>query len=221
MATIAPTSTDPALIAGNRKSAAQQAESASYAKATTATDESSDDTSTQDSINISTRAENIQKLNEEFFTGNPLDFRITQDFILRLEEFGLITADDAGRLAARSTPSDSANGSAVSEVSNFIDSYSASVKEIDPNHSLVGVLQDAKTVLDNFNNPTKSSLNINIPQVTEKLQNYVDAAKENMSEPDLQDFEQLILVLDIAHVLTPGTNTTSQIDSYLEINKLN
>jgi len=224
MATITPTGTDPALIAGNRKNAAQQAESASYSKATT-TDESTGETSNQDSINISTRAENIQKLNEEFFTGNPLDFRITQDFILRLEEFKLITPDNAAslvaNLAARSAPDDTTNGSAVREVSNFIDSYSASVHEIDPNHTLVGILQEAKTVLDNFNNPTKNSLKINIPQVTEQLQNYVDASREYLSKPDQEDFDQLILVLDIAHLLTPGKNTTSQIDSYLKINQLN
>ena len=221
MATITPTGTDPALIAGNRKSAAQKAEPASYSKDTAATGDSSDDTSNQDSINISSRAENIQKLNEEFFSGSPPDFRITQDFIHRLEEFGLITADNAASLAARSASTESTNGSAVSEASNFIDSYTASVKEIDPNHSLIGVLQEAKAVLDNFNNPTKSSRNINIPQVTEQLQNFVDTSKEHLNESDQQDFEQLILVLDIAHVLTPGTNTTSQIDSYLEINKLN
>ena len=221
MTTITPTGTDPALIAGNRKSTAQQAESTSYSKDTAATEESSDDALNQDSIKISTRAENIQKLNEEFFSGNLQDFRITQDFILRLEEFGLITADDANTLGSRSEATDSTNGSAVGELSNFIDSYSGSVKEIDPNHSLIGVLQQAKTVLDNFNNPTKSSLNINIPQVTEQLQSYVDASTGHLSESDQQGFEQLILALDIAHVLTPGTNTTSQIDSYLEINQLN
>lgn len=209
---------DSSLITNNQTSAANQTSSASNSK--TATTESTATTVNQDKLEISTRAQKIQKLNEEFFSGSIESFTISQDFIQRLEEYGFITASEASNLASSAETSESSDDSTVGELSKFIDSFTASLKKTDPNNSLIDVLQQAKTVLTNFNSPTQSSQNVNIVQISSQLQSYIDFSTERLPETDKKALNQLVSALDIANILTPGKNTTSQIDSYLAINKL-
>ena len=219
MSTINSIGIDSSLLTNNLASAAKQTSSVSNST-TVASESSSANTANQDKVEISTRAQKIQKLNEEFFSG-PIDqFTITQNFIQRLEEYGLITAEQASELAVNTEASDSSESSTVGELSNFIDSFTASVKTIDPNSSLIGVLQQAKTVLDDFNNPTEKSKNINIVQISRQIQSYIDSASEQLPETDTKSLNELVSALDIANLLTPGKNTTSQINSYLAINNL-
>jgi hypothetical protein len=205
------------LITNNQTTATQQANSVSNSTTATA---STDSASTQDKVEISTRAQKIQKLNEEFFSEGMDSFTVTQDFIQRLADYGLITADEANKLGASAETSESGDSSTVGELSTFIDSFSESLKKTDPNSTLIDVLQQAKTVLDNFNSPTQSSQNVNIAQVSSQLQNYIDTSGEQLSETDKQSLNQLVSALDVANILTPGKNTTSQINSYLAIKNM-
>lgn len=216
MSTINSTGIASSLITNNQTSATQQTNSASSSTASTSTNS----TSNQDKVEISTRAQKIQKLNEEFFSKGMESFTITQDFIQRLEEYGLISADQASNLGASAETSESGEGSTVGDLSTFIDGFSGSLKKTDPNNTLIGVLQQAKSVLDNFNNPTQSSQNVNIVQVSSQLQNYIETSADQLPEMDKKALNQLVSALDIAQILTPGKNTTSQIDSYLAINQL-
>lgn len=218
MSTINSIGIDSNLLTNNQTSAANQTNSVS--NSTTVTGESSDNTVNQDKVEISTRAQKIQKLNEEFFSGNIESFTISQDFIQRLEEYGFITADQASNLGTTAETTETSDNSTVGELSKFIDSFTASVKKIDPNNSLIDALQQAKTVLSNFNSPTQSSQNVNIVQISSQIQSYIDTANEKLPETDKTALKQLVSALDIANILTPGKNTTSQIDSYLAINKL-
>jgi hypothetical protein len=218
MSTINSIGIDSSLITNNQTNAAQQTNSASNSK--TVAGESNDSTLNQDKVEISTRAQKIQKLNEEFFSGSIESFTISQDFIQRLEEYGFITAGEAGNLGANAETSESSDDSTVGEISKFIDSFTASVRKTDPNNSLIDILQQAKTVLTNFNSPTQSSQNINIVQISSQLQSYIDSSDEQLPEIDKSGLNQLVSALDIANILSPGRNTTSQIDSYLAINNL-
>ncbi|HEC60287.1 hypothetical protein LCGC14_0997650 [marine sediment metagenome] len=205
------------LITNNQTTATQQANAVS--NSTTAAI-STDSASTQDKVEISTRAQKIQKLNEEFFSKGMDSFAVTQGFIQRLADYGLITADEATKLGASAETSESGDASTVGELSTFIDSFSESLKKTDPNDTLIDILQQAKTVLDNFNSPTQSSQNINISQVSGQLQNYIDTSGEKLSATDKQSINQLVSALDVASILTPGKNTTSQINSYLAIKNM-
>jgi len=219
MSTINSIGIDSSLLTNNLASAAKQTSSVSNST-TVASESSSTNTANQDKVEISTRAQKIQKLNEEFFSGPIAQFTITQNFLQRLEEYGLITAEQASELAVNTEASDSSESSTVGELSNFIDSFTASVKTIDPNNSLIEVLQQAKTVLDDFNNPTEKSKNINIVQISRQIQSYIDSASKQLPETDTKSLNQLVSALDIANLLTPGKNTTTQINSYLAINNL-
>ena len=215
MTTITSTGIDTALLASNQTTVAQTTESASQSNQPN-TVESSDSTSNLDKVDISTRAQKIQQLNEEFFSSGVKTFQISQDFILRLEEYEFITAEEANKLSSNVTTDDSSDESTVSKLSDFIDNFTTDIQEESPNDSIIAILQQAQTVLDNFNSPSQSSLNINIPQINNQLQSYIDSS-EQLAEADKKQLDQLVLALDVANILTPGTNTTTQIDSYLAI----
>lgn len=217
MSTINSIGIDSSLLTNNQTNATNQTSSASNSKTTT---ESTATTVNQDKLEISTRAQKTQKLNEEFFSGSIESFTISQEFIERLEEYGFITADQASNLGANAETTESSDNSTIGELTKFIDSFSASVNKIDPNNSLIDALQQAKTVLSNFNSPTQSSQNVNIVQISSQIQSYIGTANENLPETDKKALNQLVSALDIANILTPGKNTTSQIESYLAINKL-
>ncbi len=203
----------------SQTSAAQQTNS--VVKTQTAASNSTEKAVTGEQVQISTRAQKIQKLNEEFFSGGFQSFSITAKFIQRLEEFGFISSDEAQKLGAKAVTSESEDGTAtVAELSKFIDSFSASVEKVDPNNSLIDILQQAKTVLDDFENPTDNSKNINVVQISKQIQSYIDSSTESLPEADQKALNQLVAALDIINVLTPGKNTTSEIDSYLAIKNL-
>lgn len=214
MSTINSIGIDPSLITNNKTSATNQTNS------TTTATSSTDATPHQDKVEISTRAQKIQKLNEEFFSDGLNSFTISQDFIKRLEEYGFITTGEAKNLGSSAEKSEYSDPTTVGELSKFIDSFTASVDKTDQNSSLIDALQQAKTVLDNFNSPTQSSRNVNIVQVNHQLQSYIDDSAEKLSETDKRSLNQLVSALDVANKLTPGKNTTSQISSYLAIKNL-
>jgi len=203
----------------NQTTAAQQ--SNSVVKTQTAASNSTEKTVKGEQVEISTRAQKIQQLNEEFFSAGIESFSITPGFIQRLEEFGFITPDEASKLGAKAVTRESDDSAAsVDELSKFIDDFTASVKKVDPNNSLIDILQQAKTVLDDFNNPTDNSKNINIVQISKQLQSYIDSSTQSLPKADQNSLNQLVAALDIANILTPGKNTISEIDSYLTINNL-
>ncbi len=171
-----------------------------------------------DTVKISTRAEKIQKLNEEFFAAGPRAFQVTPEFINRLEEYGLITANEADKLggnAIRSTQ----GAKTVAELSVFIEGFIESVKQVAPSSPLIETLQQAQTVLDNFNTPTAQSLAINIPEITLQIKQYNESETDQLPEADQESFNQLLLVLGAANVLTPGKNTTAEIEQYIAVNR--
>ncbi len=108
----------------------------------------------------------------------------------------------------------------VSELLNFIDDFTKSVKNVAPENTLINILQEAQEVLENFNTPTKRSQNLDISQISGQLQSYIDTYGEQLQEHDKTAFKQLVATLDIAEILTPGSNTTAEINSYLAVTKL-
>lgn len=218
-ANITSTNTNQSLIS-NQSSAVVQSESVINSESDLVADESQENQST---VEISTRGQKIQKLNEEFFSGDPSTFEVTSELINRLEEYELITTGEAESIRGLSSFSDSSSNTAdssVTELLAFIESFMDAAKRDDPDNSIVDVMQQAQTVLDNFNDPTESSLAINIPQVKTQLQEYIASSSAQLSDSDQVSLNQLVSALTIAKALTPGTNTTAEINQYLAVNKL-
>ncbi|WP_019531693.1 hypothetical protein [Dasania marina] len=195
-------------------------DSAAKAASAVLTDVAAEGEGNAETVQISSRAQKIQKLNEEFFSDGPRAIKITPALIDRLAEYGLITQQEANKLGTGLATDSGENNSAVAELSSFIDSYVASVEQLDPEHGIIDTLRQAQSVLDNFNLPTANSRNIDIPQVVEQLQSHMDEVAAALPQRDQQSFSQLLLALGVANVLTPGVNSTTQIDKYLAVSEL-
>ncbi|MEH6473698.1 MAG: hypothetical protein V7752_20945 [Halopseudomonas sp.] len=73
------------------------------------------------SVELSTRAQKIQKLNEEFFSAGPLSVSITPEFIARLTEYGFLSTDQASNLSPSVASPDENLSNTLGELSLFID----------------------------------------------------------------------------------------------------
>jgi hypothetical protein len=221
MSTITALGLDSTLIANTQTSTAQQA-SLTTSSPDTVTIDTSTHNNSLNNIDISTRAQKIQALNEEFFSAGPQSLVISSDFLQRLEQYGLITSEQANTLGADIIDEDEMEAKpTVSDLSLFIADFTGRLEQSElSNNSLIDALQNAKMVLEHVNSPTDESKNINIVQVSQQLKTYTNSATEQLSESEKTSLKYITSALDIANVLTPGTHTTAQINSYLAISTL-
>ncbi|WP_415890969.1 hypothetical protein ACMXYV_06665 [Neptuniibacter sp. SY11_33] len=183
---------------------------------TSATEKESSTASTQPS-NLSDRAQKIQKLNEEFFTGGPRSVKITPSFIQRLNEYGFLNDSEASRYLTDQQSLGTAQDDTVGQLSDFIDDFSSKLNEESSENSLVATLEKAKTVLDNLGN-TNSNSALDIKTTSAELTQYLnsDDAK-TLSKEDKDHLSQLQMVLGIADTLQPDNLSRSKLNDYVRI----
>ncbi|TXR53525.1 hypothetical protein [Reinekea thalattae] len=173
----------------------------------------------QSSVELSTRSQKLQKLNEEFFSAGPSAFEVSSEFISRLEEYGFITTSEATRLSASVTSTESASTestSTISELSSFIDDLVAELESSDSQSSLISILEEAQLVIDNIDSPTAESRAVNIQSVVDELKNASSNSELELSDSDQEALNKLTLTLSIANNLSSGS-TSAEIDRYLAI----
>ncbi len=216
MSTINSIGLNSTVVTNSQTTASQQADSISSSVNSTSLQTKTTDATSN--VEISTRAQKIQALNEEFLSGGPQSLVITTEFIERLEEYGFITSEQATNFATTLSDDDTEDHQTVSGLSNFLEDYIDKITQSDSaNNTLIEALQNAQTVLDNFNTPNEQSKSINIVQVSQQLKNHIAGANGQLSESEKQALTQVTSALDIANVLTPGKNNTAQINSYLSL----
>ncbi|WP_261841459.1 hypothetical protein [Aliamphritea ceti] len=155
-------------------------------------------------VELSTRAQKIQKLNEEFFSARPQSVSITPEFIARLTEDDFLSTDVASKLSPSvASPGESPN-STPGELSTFIDRFSNGVKETDPENSLITTLQTAKSIIHNFDGSKLSSLASDIKTVGAEQNQYLNAtAGQPLGSEDKTPINQLEMALKIADKTEP------------------
>ncbi|WP_415884225.1 hypothetical protein [Neptuniibacter sp. QD34_54] len=183
---------------------------------TSATEKESNTASTQPS-NLSNRAQKIQKLNEEFFSGGPRSVKITPAFIQRLNEYGFLNDSEASRYLTDQQSLGTAQDDTVGQLSDFIDDFSSKLREESSENSLVTTLEKAKKVLDNLGN-TNSNSALDIKTTSAELTQYLnsDDAK-TLSAEDKDHLSQLQMVLGIADKLQPDNLSRSKLNDYVRI----
>jgi len=172
----------------------------------------------QHGVELSTRAQKIQKLNEEFFPAGPQSVKITPAFIERLKEYGFISSDEASKLSPSVASSDEGPANTLGELSHFIDLFSSEVKASDPENSLITTLQKAKSIINNFDGSKPSSMASDIKTVTAELNQYSKSTEaQTLSNDDKSSLDQLELALKIADKLNPENLSSSKINDYLSV----
>ena len=169
-------------------------------------------------IELSTRAQKIQKLNEEFFSGGPQSLKITPAFIERLKEYGFLSAEEASKLSPTSVSDNEELTGTLGELTDFIDRFNSQLKDVDSNDSLIITLQKAKSIINNFDGSTPSTMATDIKTVTAELSQYRNSeAAGSLSEEDQKSLKQLELTLKIADKLNPENLSSQKVNHYLSV----
>ncbi len=166
-------------------------------------------------IELSDRAQKIQKLNEEFFKGGPSSVKITPDFIARLQEYGFLDKNQANQLSASAQQTAIEDKSSLGQLSNFIDSFSEKLEKQNPTDSLISTLNKAKSIINNFDGSKPSSLASDIKTVSAELTQYIN--DNEIDKDDKEQLEELNLALKIADNLKPDNLSTAKVNNYLKI----
>jgi len=166
-------------------------------------------------IELSDRAQKIQKLNEEFFEGGPSSVKITPEFIARLQEYGFLDKNQANQLSASAQQTAIEDKSSLGQLSNFIDSFSEKLEKQNPTDNLISTLNKAKSIISNFDGSKPSSLASDIKTVSAELTQYIN--DNEIDKDDKEQLEELNLALKIADNLKPDNLSTAKVNNYLKI----
>lgn len=172
-------------------------------------------TAAQDDIKLSTRAQKIQKLNEEFFPNGPGSLRITPDFIQRLYDYGFISQSEAESLGGRVSDRKELPES-LEKISNNLSIISDRVKLIDSEDSLIGILQRSDAILHNLDGSNPTELAKDISSVNAELTSYLNSQDaDKLTEQEKSALDELTLALRIADRMNPANLSTSKLNQYL------
>lgn len=164
------------------------------------------------------RAEKLAVLNSEFNIVSP-EFRLSQEFVNRMAELGLISEEDAGGLNAGLPVSNGVQGGetdTVAQMQSFIDDFTSQLEEQDQNPGgLIEILRDAESVLDNLDG---SQSTVDIPATAAALDNFLrsDASGE-LDDKERSSLEQLHTTLAVADKLNPTSRTSANINAYMQV----
>ncbi len=179
-----------------------------------------------DTIQLSTRAQKIQKLQEDFFPSGYRSIQITPDFIERLQEYGFISAADATRLgsiagASTGLPAvDSSSPDATEKLTGAIESMINRLGDKKPDNSLIGTLNKADAVLTELDGPLSAATKGGIKEVIKELADYTRADDQlSLTKADANTLQQLKLVMHFAEGMGQENNPSEKINSYLSILK--
>lgn len=176
--------------------------------------------SSSQGVTLSGRALSVQKLNQEFFANGTKGFKVTSDFVAKLEEYGLINSTEASRLSPLVSPlsrfKEQGDNSSLDKVTEFLNDFRDELKEENPESSLIDTLNGAEEIINNFDGAQSASSQANIKSVLAELNSFYNSAEaESLDADDKESLLQLGLTLRIADRLNPSSISSSKVNSYL------
>ena len=166
---------------------------------------------------LSDRAQKIQKLNEEFFSGGPRSVKITPAFIQRLEEYGFLNKSEATNLLNTHQGLAESADDTVGDLTEFISDFSRKLEQESPESSFLTTLEKAQTVLDHIGN-TDSNTRLDIKTTVAELNQFMNSdSAESLTAKEKDQFTQLQMVLSVADKLQPENLSRSKLNEYVRI----
>jgi len=176
-----------------------------------------DSTSEKSDINLSTRSQKIQKLNEEFFPSGPQSIKITSAFITRLHEYGLITEAEANSLSPSTDSTQGETTNSLGELSLFIERFNQELEEQDPNNPLIDTLEKSHSIIEAWESTNPASME-KLNEVMAEMATFNGSeAFEALEIEDQKSMLELELAMNVAEKLNPAGNVSQKINSYLNI----
>jgi hypothetical protein len=170
---------------------------------------------------FSSRAEMLAQMNKEFdITGS--DFHISQQFINRLAEIGLISEGEVTDLNKDLTLNSSGTKAtdSITTLKSAIEIIFERVKNEEGISGLLSVLDKSQKILDNLDGSKSKTFPIDPATAAAELDHYLKSDDSNiLTEKEKQSLGDLKIALTIADKLSPEQRSSAEISKYMEILK--
>ena len=182
------------------------------ASATQTAEQGSDSAS---DVQLSTRAQKLQKLEQEFFPGGYLTLEITPEFVQRLQDYGFISASQAEALP------DSLKGGAETEdpsqIGRVLDHAETLLDKLEGQEQhggLIDAIKSAHTELEKIDSGDTDVSKVKADIVSKRLAEQLNEPSiKDLSEEDIQVVKNLMLSLELVSSFAAGSSS-SGISSY-------
>jgi len=170
---------------------------------------------------FSSRAEKLAQINKEFDITSP-GFRISQQFINRLSEIGLISENEATELnkGLPLTSSGTQSTESVETLKSAVEIIFERIKNEDGVSGLLSVLDQSQQILDNLDGSKSKVFPIDPATAAAELDHYLKSDNASLlTEEEKQSLGDLKTAFTIADKLSPEQRTSAEISKYMEILK--
>lgn len=170
---------------------------------------------------FSSRAEKLAQINKEFDITSP-GFRISQQFINRLSEIGLISENEATELnkGLPLTSSGTQSTESVETLKSAVEIIFERIKNEDGVSGLLSVLDKSQQILDNLDGSKSKVFPIDPATAAAELDHYLKSDNASiLTEEEKQSLSDLKTAFTIADKLSPEQRTSAEISKYMEILK--
>lgn len=170
------------------------------------------------SVSLSSRAEKLSRIHQEFFAGGPISSDKIRDLSVRMYEEGLLDADDVSRLTGETPPRSGMVKEAINFLSNFI-----SQESVDGDTEGARELNKALQVLTQIDKPVTPERLAQEKDSAAFITQYRDLLQETDADQELVGgFDQLQDVFQaLAQVRSQSGqgSTASYAALYAQLNK--
>ncbi len=211
------TLTSNALASSSTKTSQTQANEVQPTRTTSSVTSENQDTQPV----FSSRAEKLAQINKEFDITSP-GFRISQQFINRLSEIGLISENEATELnkGLPLTSSGTQSTESVETLKSAVEIIFERIKNEDGVSGLLSVLDKSQQILDNLDGSKSKVFPIDPATAAAELDHYLKSDNASLlTEEEKQSLGDLKTAFTIADKLSPEQRTSAEISKYMEILK--
>jgi ATP-dependent Lon protease len=165
-------------------------------------------------VQISTRAQKLQKLEQEFFPGGYLSLEITPEFVQRLQDYGFISAAQAENLPeSLKVGEGSADTSQLGKVMDHAESLMDKLEGQEQHAGLIEAMKSAQTELEKADRGDRDVSRVKADLASKKLsQQLNESSTKALESTDIQIVKNLMLSLDFVGSFAAGS--TASANSY-------
>ena len=169
-----------------------------------------------DYINVSTRAEKLNLLSEEFFSRGTIQLKELPALVERLEEYGFISADDARGLENNLGVSDNSEEGETNETAAVIDSLIDMLAKEEGNTGVVTALGNAKSIIESIDRPQSPISKAELSQSISEIETFLGSDRsESLTNGEKQQLAQLGMIMKISDQFQQDQLSTNSINHYL------
>jgi hypothetical protein len=199
----------------------EEVSSTSNTETVTAVENNDDSNNVADSTqaSISSRAQKLQKLAEEFFPGGPKTLKITPEFVQRLSDYEFLSQEQLDQLPASIKSLDSENEDSIAKLITNTESILEKLESEPEFEGLFGSLQSGVEQMEQFQIGGSQSFIISSKLLANEISSQLEVMDTGkLTEQDIKTIDQMVLALNLTDKLSSGQSSAasnSVINNYL------